>query len=165
MKNYITYIIIALAIFMCSKSKAQTQMGYVTGFTKQGINPAAVQPIYGITLQKQLIKYVALESDVIYSQRMNGHNIQADYLQFMIMGKFGYFGNKAGIYGGYGFSLNPTLDHSNPENHTYVSFIPSIGCQLNLFPKTIVELKSIYDIGLMSGYYIPGTGWGIVTKV
>lgn len=139
---------------------AQTQMGYVTGFTKQGINPAAVQPIYGITLQKQFGKFVAIESDVIYSQRMNGKKIQADYLQFMAMAKFGYFGKRAGIYGGYGFSLNPTLDHDNPQNHTYLSFVPSVGCQFNVLPKTIVELKSIYDIGLIPGYYIPTVGWG-----
>lgn len=147
-------LIILLLIIISFNSYSQVQMGYLFGMTFK-------QPIYGITLQKQFSKYFNLESNVLYSQRMlyNSNKIQADYLQFMINGKFGYFGNKLGMYEGYGFSLNPTLDHTNPENHTYVSFIPNIGLQATILPKVIVDLKCIYDIGLVPGHYIVGQGW------
>lgn len=145
---------ILLLLIISFNSYSQVQMGYLTGTTFR-------QPIYGITLQKQFNKYFNLESNVLYSQRMlhNSNKIQADYLQFMINSKFGYFGTKLGIYGGYGFSLNPTLNHTNPENHTYVSFIPNIGLQVTILPKVIIDLKAIYDIGLVPGHYIIEQGW------
>ncbi len=157
-------------LFVSLTCFSQVEVGYLTGMTKQGINPKHFQPIYGITLQRQFSKYINLESDFVYSQRMNSNKIQADYLQFMLTGKVGYFGNKIGVYGGYGFSLNPTVNHSNPENHTYVSFIPSVGTQLRILPKTILELKAIYDNGLMGAYYKNGDwhdyyGWMIMTTL
>ncbi len=137
-----------------SSDTEKVYFGYQTGFTDH-------QPIYGLTLQKQYCKYVQVETDFVYSQRMMGHKIQADYLQFMLMGKFGYFGNRFGVYGGYGFSLNPTVNHSNPENHTYMSFVPSVGGQLRILPKTVLELKAIYDCGLVPGFYNVKEGnWG-----
>lgn len=139
--------------------KSEIQIGYLTGFTKQGINPVGRQPIYGITLQKQFSKNVALESNVFYSQRMNGHKIQSDYLSFMCVAKAGYFGNRAGAYGLYGFSLNPSLSHANPENHTYGSLNIGAGAQIRLFRKTYVELKGYYDCGLSGAYLKDGIDW------
>lgn len=131
---------------------AQIQLGYLTGISKSGLQASMVQPVYGLTMQKQYNKYVNLESDIFYSQRMVGNKIQGDYLQFIAQAKFGYFGRVVGVYGGYGFSLNPAINHSNTENHTYVSFIPSVGGQLRIFPKTILELKMSYDTALTAAY-------------
>lgn len=139
-----------------AKNKSINFVGYLTGFTKQGINPTVAQPIYGITLQKQFTKFIAVESNCFYSQRMNGHNIQSDYLSFMALAKFGYFGNKVGVYTAYGLSLNPSLTHANKENHTYGSFGPAIGTQLKLFKSTWIEGKVIYDCGLSGAYYKDG---------
>lgn len=159
-KKYLIEIISAIAILLlisyAVKTKAQ-EVGYITGFTKQGINPATIQPIYGITLQKQFTKFVAVESNCFYSQRMNGHKIQSDYLSFMALVKFGYFGNKAGVYAAYGLSLNPSLTHANKENHTYGSFSPAIGTQLKIFKSTWIEGKAIYDYGLSGAYYKDGS--------
>lgn len=140
------------------KQNTNFEVGYLIGGTKQGINPASAQPIYGITLQKQFSKNVSLESNVFYSQRMNGKAIQSDYLSFMLLAKFGYFGNKAGVYVCYGLALNPSLTHANNENHTYGSFTPAIGAQLKLFGRTWIELKGIYDCGL-SGAYLKEGCW------
>lgn len=71
----------------------------------------------------------------------------------MLTGKVGYIGKKAGAYAGYGMSLNPTLHHSDPANHTYLSIDPCVGAQINVFPKMIVELKLIYSKDLTDGFY------------
>ncbi len=150
----ITMLVIVLVGTYC---KAQ-EVGYIIGYTKQGINPAVGQPIYGITLQHQFSKYVAVEGNTFYSQRMNGKKVQSDYRSFMACVKLGYFKSKAGIYGIYGFSLNPSLSHDNPENHTYGSFNIGGGTQLKLFKKTWIELKGYYDCGL-SGAYLKNNEW------
>jgi hypothetical protein len=73
------------------------------------------------------------------------------------MPKIGYIAEKAGIYYSPGLSLNPTLHHSNPENHTYLSTIQSIGGQINIIPEIIVDLKVGYDFGLTGAYFDKGS--------
>lgn len=139
--------------FLCNAQ----EFGFITGTTKQGINPKNAQPIYGISLSKQAHKNVNVETNFMYSQRMKENKIQADYISFIIMGKFGTsFNKKINLFYGYGFSMNPTLDHSNPENHTYISHQETIGCQIRILPKTILDMKFIYDIDLTSGYVKDG---------
>lgn len=147
-------IILLLSSFFC---KGQ-EVGYIGGFSKE---VESIQPVYGISMNikfkgdslKSFLKYIQLETNLLYSQRSLNNKIQADYLQFMAIGKVGYFGNKIGIYGGYGFSLNPTINHSGGENHTYGSFIPCIGINTKLFNRTYLDIKGIYDCGLSGGYY------------
>lgn len=143
--------IISILIFISNFCQAQ-EIGYLTGATKQGVNPASAQPIYGITLQSQVNKYTAIESNVFYSQRMNGKKIQSDYLSFLLLSKVGYFLTRGGVYACAGLSLNPSLSHANPENHTYGSFTTGAGVQLKLFRKTWIEGKAIYDYGISGGY-------------
>lgn len=149
--------IIMLALILGAVKCEAQDIGWLTGYTKQGINPASGQPIYGFTLQHQFSKYVAIEGNTFYSQRLNGKIIQSDYLSFMALVKLGYFGDRAGVYGLYGFTLNPSLSHDNPENHTYGSFNIGGGCQLKVFRKTWVELKGIYDCGLSGAYLKNGS--------
>ncbi len=151
-------VCLIFSLLIISLKCSGQEVGYLIGYTKQGINPAVGQPIYGITLQKQFSKYLAVEGNTFYSQRMNGHKIQSDYLSFMACVKGGYFGNKIGAYGLYGFSLNPSLSHDNPQNHTYGSFNIGGGTQIKLFKKTWVELKGYYDFGL-SGAYLKNGDW------
>ncbi len=131
---------------------SQIHIGYITGIEDR-------QPLYGITLQRQFNNYFQLESNVFYSQRMRGKNIQADYVSFMLVQKAGYFGKRAGGYTGFGISINPTLDHTNWQNHTYLSIAPCLGCQVNVSRKTLLELKGLYDIGITGGYLNPDRSW------
>jgi len=150
----ILYILIFIPLFC----QAQIELGGVTGFNKIGINPKNIQPIYGTTVQFQASKIINLEACWWYSQREvdNGHR---DYLDFLLQPKIGYFGKVAGLYFGYGLVWNPALYHENKENHSYGSFLPSIGGQIKLpiqiifqkLPITYLELKASYDNALSPG--------------
>jgi hypothetical protein len=132
------------------------EIGYLTGASKMGINPARFQPLYGFSIGGQINKYLAVETALFYSQRSIGEIIQADYFSFLAMPKVGFFGKKAGVYYCPGIALNPTLEHSNIENHTYFSHLQAAGGQINIKSKIIVDLKIGYDIGLTGAYFENG---------
>jgi hypothetical protein len=132
------------------------EIGYLSGVSKLGINPSGFQPLYGFTIGTQLNKYIGIETALFYSQRSKGAEIQADYFSFMAMPKIGFFGKRAGVYYAPGIALNPTLHHSNIENHTYLSTFQSVGAQLNIRPRILVDLKVGYDIGLTGAYFENG---------
>ena len=117
-----------------------------------GINPARFQPIYGFTVGAQVSKVLAIETGLFYSQRSVGETIQADYLTFFAMPKIGFFGKKAAVYYAPGIALNPTLYHSNIQNHTYLSHIEAVGGHVNIKPRILLDLKVGYDIGLTGAY-------------
>lgn len=147
------------------KAKRDTSMyydeeGYVLGANIIGIQAKGYQPVYGFTFQQQFGKYVNVEGDISYIQvqtrQLNAtHNIR-DYGNMMLLLKLGRFGHKAGVYSLYGFSISPSFNHSNPENHTYTSFHIGGGTQVNITKKKVVEFKLMYCVGLRSGYMIKG---------
>jgi len=160
------YLITSLFLSISVNIYSQMTIGYLTGLTNQGINkPAHYQPIYGITIQNQFKgkfgKRLAIESDFLYSQRMNRTKIQSDYFQYMLIGKIGkfnFFKDRLGIYVGIGGSYNASIDHSNPQNHTYLSVVPTVGGQIKISKVTYLELKAVYDygvpmLGFHGGYY------------
>lgn len=132
------------------------ELGYNAGLNRIGINPAGYQPLYGFSIGKTFNKYLGVETNLIYSQRSIGKSIQADYLSFILMPKLGYFGKKAAIFYGPSLLLNPTLYHSNIENHTYLSTLHVIGAQYNISSKLSIDMKAGYDIGLCGAYFDNG---------
>ncbi len=142
----------AVIFFSASGCKAQ-ELGYLSGVTKQGINPERFEPLYGFTIGARVNKFLSIETAFYYSQRSIGSVIQADYFSFLAMPKVGYFGKRAGVYYAPGISLNPTLYHSNPENHTYLSTLQSVGGQFNILPELMIDLKIGVDIGLTGAYW------------
>ena len=149
-------LIYLVSIFLISGVLNAQEIGYLAGVTKQGINPERFEPLYGFTIGKRINKVVSIETAFYYSQRSVGSVIQADYLSFVAMPKIGYFTKKAGIYYAPGLVLNPTLHHSNVENHTYLSTIQSIGGQINIIPEIIMDIKIGYDFGLTGAYIESG---------
>ncbi len=136
-----------------SVNRGQAQeLGYLSGANRMGISPARFQPLYGFSVGAQVNKWLGIETAMFYSQRSIGETIQADYFSFMLMPKLGIFTDKAGVYFAPAILLNPTLHHSNIENHTYLSCMPAVGGQVNIKPKIIVDLKIGYDIGLTGAY-------------
>jgi hypothetical protein len=146
-------VILLLLLSMHCRSQ---EIGYLTGVSRLGINPTRFQPLYGFSIGGKINKYIALETALFYSQRSIGAIIQADYFSFLAMPKIGYFGKKAGIYYCPGVSLNPTLEHSNIENHTYFSHLQAAGGEINITPKIIADIKVGYDIGLTGAYFENG---------
>jgi hypothetical protein len=144
--------ILILSLLLSVGGQAQ-EIGYLSGANRIGISPSRFQPLYGFTVGAQINKTFAIETALFYSQRSYGETIQADYLSFMALFKIGHFGSKAGVYYAPGMALNPTLYHSNIENHTYISHVQSVGGQVNLSPKIIIDLKLAYDFGLSGAYY------------
>ena len=142
-------------IFQFSECKGQ-ELGYLAGITKQGINPERFEPLYGFTIGAKVNRILSIETAFYYSQRSIGSTIQADYFSFLAMPKIGYFGKKAGVYYAPGISLNPTLYHSNPENHTYLSTLQALGGQFNILPELVIDLKVGLDIGLTGAYFENG---------
>lgn len=147
-------LIIFFLFLICANAGYGQELGYTIGLSKEGINAEKFQPLYGFTFGKTFNKYVGLESYFIYSQRTIESRTQADYISFILMPKVGYFDKTFGIYYAPGLALNPTLHHSNIENHTYLSTIQSVGAQVNVTPKIIVDIKGGYDIGLAKAYLI-----------
>lgn len=147
-----------LIAFTCLFSKANAQeIGYVGGLSSLGIDAKSYQPLYGFSIGYQFNKYLGLETNLFYSQRTIGSSIQADYISFLAMPKIGYFGKKVAFFYGPAILLNPTLHHSNIENHTYLSTYQSIGFQYKIMSKLAVDLKLGYDIGLTGAYFTNGS--------
>jgi hypothetical protein len=138
-----------------NKLNAQ-EIGYNLGINRLGIQAASFQPVYGFSIGYKLNKYLALETNLLYSQRTRGNMVQSDYLSFVVMPKLGYFKKKFGLYYGPSLLLNPSLDHSNNQNHTYFSTFQSIGTQVNLRPELIIDAKFGYDLGLTGGFFDNG---------
>lgn len=132
------------------------EIGYLSGINKIGIQPTTYQPLYGFSIGSNISKYFSIETNLFYSQRTINSATQADYLSFMAIPKIGYFNKKVGIYFAPSLSLNPTLYHSNIKNHTYLSTNQSIGGQINLTKKVIVDLKVGYHMGLTGAYFKNG---------
>lgn len=153
MKKYI--LLIALVVSGLSV-KAQ-ELGYLSGFNKLGYNPQQFQPLYGFSLGKKFSKYFVLESALFYSQRSYNSDIQADYFTFMALPQFGLFKEKWGVYACPSVSLNPTLHHSNIQNHTYVSAGAGVGARILLFKKVWGDGRLLYDKGLSGAYFENGS--------
>lgn len=132
------------------------ELGYIGGVNKIGINPNSFQPIYGFSIGTKINKYIALETNMFYSQRTIEGTTQADYLSFLAMPKLGFFTQRAGFFYAPGIALNPTLYHSNVKNHTYLSTFQALGVQLNFGKKIIADLKLGYHIGLTGAYFDNG---------
>jgi hypothetical protein len=145
-------ILIAFSMLSISIVKAQ-EIGYITGVNRLGISPSLFQPIYGISIGAKVHKYVNIETNMYYSQRSIGSSPLADYLSFVLMPKIGNFNNKFSVFYGPGFAINPTLNHSATQNHTYVSTLQTIGVQLAIGKHLIADAKIGQDIGLTGGYY------------
>ena len=147
--------VLVLCCFFCllmPKLQAQ-EIGYNIGLSQLGIQSNSIQPLYGFSMGYQLNSNFALESNFFYSQRMYGSKVQADYFSLMLMPKLGFFKSKWGVFVASSILLNPTLDHSNNQNHTYLSSYQAIGAQLNLRPELLVDVKLGYDLGLTGGFY------------
>ncbi len=150
--------IVAIEVSAQDSTMIYTEEGLVTGFNRMGLDAdRTLQPIYGITFQQQFGRLFNAEATVIYTQA-EANNIMRDYLSFCLIGKPGYYGHKAGVYGVYGFSINPALGHSNPENHTYGALLIGAGAQLNIAKKKVIDLKLIYSAAL-SGAYLKNGEW------
>ena len=147
----------SLFCFAVNNNLQAQEIGYNLGVNKLGIQASAFQPVYGFSIGYKLNKYLALETNFLYSQRTRGNMVQSDYLSFVLMPKFGYFDKRYGLYCGPAILLNPSLDHSNNQNHTYFSTFQAIGGQLNLRPELILDAKLGYDIGLSGGFFDNGT--------
>jgi hypothetical protein len=133
------------------------EIGYNLGMNKLGIEAALFQPVYGFSIGYQLNKHFAVETNLLYSQRTRGTTVQSDYLSFVLMPKIGYFDKKFGLFYGPSLLLNPSLDHSNSQNHTYFSTCQAIGGQINLRPELILDAKFGYDFGLTGGFFDNGS--------
>ena len=144
-----------ILMFIGTSLSAQ-ELGYVLGVNKIGINPGSFQPLYGLSLSKVYNKYLAVETSCFYSQRLIDQTPQADYLSFALMPQLGYFDKNYGIYLAPALMLNPTLYHSNLENHTYLSAYVALGGRKKLAKKILLDAKLGYDIGLTGGYYLNG---------
>lgn len=142
-------------LLFCSSLSAQ-ELGYVIGVNKIGIHPGSFQPLYGMSLSKVYSKFLALETSCFYSQRLLDQTPQADYLSFSLTPQLGYFDKNYGVYLAPALMLNPTLYHSNLENHTYLSSYIAIGGRKRLAKKIILDVRAGYDIGLTGGYYLNG---------
>lgn len=146
-----------LSFLLNSNVKLQAQeIGYNLGMNKLGIQATSFQPVYGFSIGYQLGKNFALETNLIYSQRTRGSQVQSDYLSFVLMPKVGIFKNKFGVYFAPSVLLNPSLDHSNNQNHTYLSTFQALGGQINLRRELIIDAKIGYDIGLTGGFFDNG---------
>jgi hypothetical protein len=146
-------ILIAFSILSISMVNAQ-EIGYITGVNKLGVSPSLFQPFYGFSIGAKVYKYVNIETNMYYSQRSIGSTPLADYLSFVLMPKIGNFNNKLSVFYGPGFVLNPTLNHSATQNHTYVSTLQTIGIQFSIGKHLIADAKVGQDIGLTGGYYV-----------
>lgn len=135
--------------------KAQ-ELGYLSGVNKLGYNPQQFQPLYGFSIGKKLNNWFVLESALFYSQRSYNNDIQADYFTFMLMPQFGLFKSKWGVYAGPTASLNPTLHHSNIQNHTYVSAGLGAGARLMVLKNIWIDGRVMYDKGLTGAYFDNG---------
>lgn len=141
-------------VFLLSVSFAKAQeIGYITGVNKLGISPSSYQPIYGFSIGAMVHKYVNIETNMYYSQRSIGAVPLADYLSFVLMPKIGNFNSKLSVFYGPGFAINPTLNHSATQNHTYVSMLQTIGVQLAIGKHLIADAKIGQDVGLTGGYF------------
>jgi hypothetical protein len=147
--------LLSFVLLSNSNLKAQ-EIGYNLGVNKLGIQAASFQPVYGFSIGYQLGKNFALETNLIYSQRTRGSQVQSDYLSFVLMPKLGLFNNKFGVYIAPSILLNPSLDHSNNQNHTYLSTFQALGGQINLRSELIIDAKIGYDIGLTGGFFDNG---------
>lgn len=150
------YIVILIAFSSLHSNVNAQEIGYVGGLSSLGIDAKSYQPLYGFSIGYQFNKYFGLETNLFYSQRTIGSSTQADYISFLAMPKIGYFGKKAAVFYGPSVLLNPTLHHSNIENHTYLSTYHSIGFQYKIMSKLAVDLKVGYDIGLTGAYFTNG---------
>ncbi|MEZ4805462.1 MAG: hypothetical protein R2852_08270 [Bacteroidia bacterium] len=148
-------LLIAISFISLNPIHSQ-EIGYCLGINKLGINPSSFQPVYGMSIGGKLNSFLALETNLLYSQRSIGNSIQADYLSFVCMPKIGLFKEKFGVYYAPALVLNPTLYHSNVENHTYVSTMQGIGLEFNLSQKIKIDGKVGYDIGLSGAYFENG---------
>jgi hypothetical protein len=137
------------------KTEAQ-EIGYTIGANKLGIQANSFQPLYGFSIGYQINKNIGIETNLFYSQRMYGSKIQSDYLSFVLMPKIGIFKEKFGLYVAPSILLNPSLDHSNNQNHTYISTFQALGFQVHLKPELLIDAKLGYDLGLTGGYFDNG---------
>lgn len=145
-------LLLALTALLHLNGLAQ-EVGYNVGINKTGINPGLFQPVYGISIGYRFNSVFAVETNCFYSQRTIGNAVQADYLSFMAMPKLGYFGKNLGLYFAPALLLNPTLYHSNIENHTYLSTLQSIGAEWRTGKKLCLDVKLGYDFGLSGAYF------------
>jgi hypothetical protein len=148
--------LLLLLSFISLNSIHSQEIGYCLGINKLGINPSSFQPVYGMSIGAKLNSFIALETNLLYSQRSIGSSIQADYLSFVCMPKIGVFKEKFGLYYAPAIVLNPTLYHSNVKNHTYVSTMQGVGVELKLSPSIKIDGKVGYDIGLSGAYFENG---------
>ena len=147
----------SIICFAVNNNLQAQEIGYNLGVNKLGIQANAYQPVYGFSIGYKLNKYLALETNFLYSQRTRGNVVQSDYFSFVLMPKFGYFDKQYGLYYGPAILLNPSLDHSNNQNHTYLSTFQAIGGQYNLRPELLLDAKIGYDFGLTGGFFDNGT--------
>lgn len=133
------------------------ELGYLGGVNRIGHNPRNFQLLYGFTLGKRVSKSLYLESGLFYSQRQYENEIQADYASFYLMPQIGTFRKRYGLYFAPMVSLNPTLHHSNIENHTYVSAGLGIGGRLKVLKRVWLDAKVLYDKGLTGAYFENGS--------
>jgi hypothetical protein len=154
-KNIYKWIVLLMVNIHLNSIKSQ-ELGYVGGFNKIGIQPSIYQPLYGFSIGSNVSKFFSIETNLFYSQRTINGTTQADYLSFIAIPKIGYFNKKFGVYFAPSLSLNPTLYHSNIKNHTYLSTNQSVGGQINLSKKIIIDLKGGYHFGLTGAYFENG---------
>lgn len=143
-------------IMLCGAEISAQELGYIGGVNNLGFESSGVQPLYGLSIGKTFGKNFAIETDLFYSQRMFRSEVQADYITFSAMPQFGIFKDKLGIYAGPILSLNPTLHHSNIENHTYASAGIGAGGRILLAKKVWADLRVTYDYGFTGAYFMNG---------
>src|SRR5690606_14518722 len=133
MKVYklIKYLILMLVISSAFNAQSQ-EIGYVMGINKLGLSSNLYQPIYGISLGGAIHKNISIETNCFYSQRSKLDVPIADYISFVLMPKIGVFKPKWALFYGPAISLNPTLNHSDTRNHTYLSTMHTLGVQVAL---------------------------------
>jgi hypothetical protein len=152
-----TYFQLFMICSLAASNQIHAQeIGYNLGLNKLGINANSFQPVYGFSIGYQLNKVFGVETNLLYSQRTKASVIQSDYLSFVLMPKIGYFDKKFGVYLAPSILLNPSLDHSNNQNHTYISTFQALGLQYKLRPELIIDAKFGYDIGITGGYFDNG---------
>lgn len=150
MMKRILFIVIVLSSVLNSQAQ---EIGFLGGISKLGINQPIAQPLYGFTLGADLHKFFNLEAKFFYSQRMRNSLTQADYITMSLQPKLGYFGKKWGAYFSPALALNPTLDHSNTQNHTYLSTTLGIGVQRKIGQHLIADIQFANDFGMTGGYF------------
>jgi hypothetical protein len=170
MRTFKHIFTIGILMFLFTHNSNAQELGYLSGVSKLGVKQTSYQPLYGFNIGKVFNKHIAIETNLFYSQRQVGETPQADYFTFSLIPQFGVFdeNKKFGIYAAPSVALNPTLYHSNAENHTYVSAGFFVGGRYQIVKKIIVDVRGGYDYGLTGAYFVNNTYYtykGIMAQV